>query len=143
MEKFTNALKCRNCRCMLETAIVIPCGHSVCKKHEEEREHIFCYKCDIEYEVPMPTGGFPENKDLNKVINSKIYEKLREIDFGPAIREIKECDKSEIRKCDEVKEILKNGMVNNNCEHEFILIDQLADGSLVTLTYCSCCYFWE
>jgi hypothetical protein len=94
MEKFTNAIKCRHCRGVLEMPVLLPCCHSVCKKHEKERKHIVCYECETEYEVPI--GGFPMNKALNEIIDSKICE----IDFGPE-------HKSAVKKCDQLKEIIE------------------------------------
>jgi hypothetical protein len=98
MEKFTNAIKCRHCRCVLETPVFLPCCHSVCKKHEKERKHVVCYECDTEYE--LPTGGFAGNKSLSEIIDSRIYEKLCKIDFGPE-------HKSAVNKCDQLKEMME------------------------------------
>jgi chromosome segregation ATPase len=72
METFSNAIKCRQCRCVSESPVILPCCHSVCKKHEQERTRVVCSECECEYEVPK--GGFQENIALSQIIASGISE---------------------------------------------------------------------
>lgn len=94
METFSNAIKCKQCRCVLESPVLLPCGHSACKKHENERNAVVCFECDTEYEVPRE--GFSECKALAQVIASGIYK----IDLGPE-------HKNAINACDKLKEIIE------------------------------------
>lgn len=97
MEQFSQAIKCRLCKCILDSPVLLPCCHSVCKKHEKERKHIACYECDVEYEIP--SGGFAEQKDLALIIASGIFQKVCEIDLGPE-------HKSAVKACKEMEKII-------------------------------------
>jgi hypothetical protein len=98
METFVNAIKCRLCKCTLTSAVLLPCCHSICKKHEQESKTIVCTECDVEYEVPR--DGFSENKDLANIIATGILEKVCEIDLGSE-------HKSAIDSCNKMKELIE------------------------------------
>jgi hypothetical protein len=96
MEKFSCAIKCKQCRCVLESPVLLPCFHSACKKHEQERNTIVCIECDTEYDVPK--AGFPQNKELSLVIASGIFDNMN--DLGPE-------HKSALDSCNKMKEIIE------------------------------------
>jgi hypothetical protein len=82
MDKISDAIKCVNCRNVLHSPVILPCGCSVCKKHVELRIElneptILCCPCEIDH--PLPTNGeFPTNTGLAKIVDAKISA----LDFG-------------------------------------------------------------
>ena len=78
MDRILNAIKCMICRETLETPLLMPCDHNVCKKHVLNQTNgvIRCGKCGVEH--PIPTNGFILNKALKEIIESGIAD----IDFG-------------------------------------------------------------
>jgi hypothetical protein len=79
MNKISNAIKCVNCRNLLDSPIVLPCGCSVCKIHTMvDDNEIRCFKCEIEY--PLSSSNFPPNSALIEIIEAKFDN----LDFGHA-----------------------------------------------------------
>lgn len=78
MDNISNAIKCANCESTLSSPVILPCGHSVCKKHtcDDVNSSIRCGNCGEDHMIPAKS--FPENKALAMLIEAKI-EKL---DFG-------------------------------------------------------------
>lgn len=87
MDKVQEAIKCAKCREVLSVPIILPCGHSICKKHTEtDEEQILCEQCFIWH----PNKGFFENKALQKIIASHIAS----MDLGNVHKEAKSsCEK--------------------------------------------------
>jgi hypothetical protein len=96
MHKISNAIKCENCRHILESPVFLPCGHSICKKHSTGvKETVICNTCEIEHELPK-NGSFPLNLGLAKIIDSQIGS----LDLG---KEHKEAKKT----CKKLEDLLK------------------------------------
>lgn len=79
----TTIIECPICRCMLERPVVVlPCGHSVCKKHTigsylEKKLAVTCPVCLVEHEVPERGGFVP-----NSLAESLVARHFDELDFG-------------------------------------------------------------
>lgn len=90
MEKISNAIKCVHCKLILKYPVILPCGHSACKKHVDELDSpIICIKCSLEHPIATANNSnsntnllhqqqFPPNKDLEEIIAAQIGE----LDFG-------------------------------------------------------------
>lgn len=83
----TTIIECPICRCILERPVVVlPCGHSVCKKHTisncywERKEKVTCPVCLVEHDVPE--RGFV----ANWLVESLIVRHFDELDFGADYR---------------------------------------------------------
>lgn len=80
MNRVSNAIKCVNCKCVLQTPVLLPCSHSICKKHttDSSKGVIFCNKCGLEHSIPRlsstNTEGFPLNEALAEIIESRILD---------------------------------------------------------------------
>jgi hypothetical protein len=90
MNKISGAIKCVNCQHILESPVVLPCGHSICKKHSTDvKGPIICITCEIDHEIPK-NGSFPPNLGLAKMIESEISK----LDFGIEYKDAKgSCEK--------------------------------------------------
>lgn len=68
MPIFLDAMKCIECKNILEDPVILPCGDSVCRKHipteDGEVRTFTCKMCCIDHRVPR--AGFPTNKVLEK-----------------------------------------------------------------------------
>jgi hypothetical protein len=94
MDAIESALKCVECKSILDCPVLLPCSDSVCKKHVSQTESakdFHCLQCDTTHAIPE--AGFPHNKGLAILINAKI-EKLK---FSPqhksALDSVKSLDK--------------------------------------------------
>jgi hypothetical protein len=99
MNKISNAIKCVNCRNILVSPVLLPCGCSVCEKHTRNitGSTMLCCACEIDH--PMPSNGiFPPNTALVEIIDAQFGEM---IDFGPEHAEAKEA-------CTRLNELLVN-----------------------------------
>ena len=79
MNMLSEPIKCKLCAKLLKQPVFLPCGHSICKRHEiEENENreIRCIKCNIHHEIPA--NGFAPNRDLESLLE---YE-INELDLG-------------------------------------------------------------
>lgn len=55
----SHEIKCANCKHVLTVPVLLPCSHSICKKHTiATEEPILCRICKKEHQIPPPTG-FP------------------------------------------------------------------------------------
>ena len=104
MEIVHKAIKCANCSSILDSPVILPCGHSLCKKHEniETAATVRCGTCGCDHITP-PTG-FPENIALCELLKSKIEN----LDFGDVYKKAKKyCDDlSDLHQ--EIEDLLKN-----------------------------------
>jgi hypothetical protein len=86
MNKISNAIKCVNCKHILDTPVSLPCGHSICKKHSTGvKEPVLCYSCGVEHQLPR-NGEFPQNLGLTEIIEAQIGS----FDFGKEYHEAKQ-----------------------------------------------------
>lgn len=74
-------IQCPICEEILKEPVLLPCGHTICKIHEIDKEEkrlekINCPTCNCEHDVSEK--GFP----LNLVVQNLIKFKLNEIDLG-------------------------------------------------------------
>lgn len=77
MNIILDAIRCVNCINVLNSPVLLPCGHSICKSHTHNTtELIYCYKCGVENAIP--NGNFPPNTALEQIINAQIGK----LDFG-------------------------------------------------------------
>jgi hypothetical protein len=72
MEAFLNSIKCTECKCVLEAPVLLPCGHSICKKHANTRQEFHCVACDTIHVVPQ--GGFYKNIALEQQLSARVQE---------------------------------------------------------------------
>lgn len=90
MSKILNAIKCSNCQHILNSPLILPCNHSICKKHlSESDESICCGKCEKEH--PIPKNGFQPNEALAEVVESEI-SRLRCLEEADEANERIECE---------------------------------------------------
>lgn len=75
MELIKNAIKCNQCKKILEDPIILPCGESVCKKHIcFEAKTFCCYECGDFH----PISSLIPNKAFAKILKTEIDQ----LDFG-------------------------------------------------------------
>lgn len=90
MDKVIKAIKCAKCQKTLESPVLLPCNHSICKKHVTEKnikDTLKCPKCGVDHKVP--SSGFLLNEALSELISAKIDS----IDLGRVHKEAKDsCD---------------------------------------------------
>lgn len=63
-------LNCTICLNKLKTPVLLPCGHSICKHHQENERQVTCKQCNENHEVPPK--GFTQNKSLEYLIERDI-----------------------------------------------------------------------
>jgi hypothetical protein len=87
MDKISDAIKCVNCRNVLDLPVILPCGCSICKKHTIELKGptILCCSCEIDHPLPQ-NGRFLPNKGLAKIVEAEISA----LDFGKEHTEAKQ-----------------------------------------------------
>ena len=87
MENILKIIKCVNCESTLSSPVLLPCGHSVCKKHaiENTEPTIRCGKCGQDHSIP--TNSFPQNEALSMLIETEIGK----LDFGETYNKAKSC----------------------------------------------------
>ena len=80
-------IRCVNCESTLISPVLLPCGHSVCKKHaiENTNSTIRCGKCGQDHSIP--TNSFPHNEALSMLIETEIGK----LDFGETYNKAKRC----------------------------------------------------
>lgn len=89
MDKILKAVKCVECREVLEIPLILPCNHSICKKHVIDKDTIICSRCGVEHK----NAHFPMNEALADIIASKVMS----IDFGRIHKKATEsCNRLEI-----------------------------------------------
>lgn len=87
MDSILKIIKCFNCESTLSSPVLLPCGHSVCKKHaiENIERTIRCGKCGQDHSIP--TNSFPQNEALSMLIENEIGK----LDFGETYNKAKRC----------------------------------------------------
>jgi hypothetical protein len=96
MNKISNAIKCCNCKDLLDSPVLLPCYHSICNKHTLNlKGPITCNKCKLEHPIP-PNVGFPYNEALAEIIDAQIST----LDFGKEHKEAKQS-------CEHLEQIVK------------------------------------
>lgn len=86
MDKLSVSTKCVNCKNVLDSPVLLPCGDSICKKHTLNcHASILCFLCDIEHPIPA-NGGFTPIKALAGVIDSRVTI----LDFGKEHKQAKQ-----------------------------------------------------
>ena len=98
MEAITNLIKCTFCEKIIQKPVILPCGHSICKHHEDEirstKEKTKCSICLTPFEIP-PSGLIP-----NKALEELIEKKIQSLDLG-------EDYNLAANKCQEYKDLLE------------------------------------
>ena len=117
MDKVLKAIKCPECKQLLETPVLLPCHHSICEKHVNEKksgEKLICSKCGIDHEIP--TNRFPLNEALCDIIEAQISS----IDFGCFHKEATES-------CAKLRQNIKDmeNLLNNPGDYTYDEIGQL------------------
>jgi hypothetical protein len=98
MEMIKEAIKCAECKSVLESPVFLPCSDSICKKHVKEGASEFhCLACDIIHQVP--NVGFPVNKALAVLLKRKIQNSKFSPEYNRALESIKHLE----NKVDEAK----------------------------------------
>jgi hypothetical protein len=98
METIEEAIKCAECKRVLESPVLLPCSDSICKKHVKEGASEFhCLACDIIH--PVPSAGFPVNKALALMLKRKIQNSRFSPEYNRALESIKDLE----NKVDEAK----------------------------------------
>jgi hypothetical protein len=74
MDKISDAIKCTNCRNVLDSPVSLPCGCAICQKHTQNltSSSIPCCSCEIEHPLPPNGAAFPPNKPLAKILETQI-----------------------------------------------------------------------
>ena len=67
----SESIKCKSCEGILSKPVILPCGHSICKRHEKnENRTVECIKCNESFEIPI--NGFASNRDLESLLESDL-----------------------------------------------------------------------
>ena len=73
MNLLGESIKCKSCAEILKQPVILPCGHSICKSHEENQNRkVECIKCNESFEIPI--NGFAPNRDLESLLEREINE---------------------------------------------------------------------
>ena len=86
MDEILEAITCGKCSKILNSPIILPCSHTICKEHTENVEFIICLECDAEHSIPEEGIEFPSDRRLTAIINARIQD----IDYGIEHNEAKE-----------------------------------------------------
>ena len=105
-----NLLNCSICKKLVNTPVVLPCGHNICNQHQIEaigiKHELTCLCCHASHLIPE--SGFP----VNLVVEQLLKMQLDQIDMG---EEHKNASKS-IQELESVTETLKK--LKENPENE-------------------------
>jgi hypothetical protein len=75
MNKISSAINCVNCREVIVSPVLLPCGCSICEKHTIDFDRpIHCCSCQIDHILPE-NGKFPPNKALSSILATHIDTK--------------------------------------------------------------------
>lgn len=79
MELIEETIKCSKCSNILKKPVVLPCGHSMCKIHEEEHQSLKLVECSLCYSShEIPESGFIPNKSFEVLLEKNVeYVYLR------------------------------------------------------------------
>ena len=125
--KVPNAIKCSNCHHILNLPLILPCNHSICKKHliESSNLSICCGKCEKEHSIPK--SGFQPNETLAEVIESEVnrlensdeaYEASGRVDNEAILREIENSLKNPASFIQEQIDELRNDVKVKGAQHK-------------------------
>ena len=88
MDLLGDSIKCANCKKTLKAPLVLPCGHCVCKQHEdlhkETTKEILCNICGLSHQIPL--NGFVNVKQFESLLEKEIES----IDLGEEYNSAKE-----------------------------------------------------
>ena len=91
-EELFNTVKCVECKCILQSALILPCYNSVCAKHvDATNSAYFCTACNLNHLVPTGDGGgrgagFKRNNAINLLIERCLGNYKRAHDSCLALR---------------------------------------------------------
>jgi hypothetical protein len=94
MEVFLNSIKCPQCNIVLQTPIVLTCGHSICQSHviKSNEKSFHCTVCDILHAIPV--GGFSINIALESMLAANIQKAKFCSHYEQAFSSFKEFEKT-------------------------------------------------
>ena len=74
MEVINDMIRCSMCSSILVKPVFLPCGHSICKHHEEKvikncSDDIYCTTCDKAYSIPE--SGLPPNRTIESLLKKR------------------------------------------------------------------------
>ena len=105
MDKIKKAIKCSTCLQILQTPVILPCSHSICKKHVNEKksgDNVRCAKCGLDHEIPP--NGYLLNEALCEIIEAQIGS----IDFGSVHKDAVESVDSLNRMIEDANQLIKD-----------------------------------
>jgi hypothetical protein len=93
MEEIIRSLKCTQCKNMLSSPLILPCGHAICSEHVTagETSECHCTVCDIIHVVPE--GGFARILALETILNANIQKAKFCAQYERAVGSLKEVEK--------------------------------------------------
>ena len=101
--KMDSVIECSVCKNKLEQPVILPCGCTVCKKHENEAiAKIYCPKCRVEHDIPEK--GFISNT----LAVSLLEMNLDKVDLGDEHKAAVKSFKSLKEQFEELKRIQDN-----------------------------------
>lgn len=72
MNKISDVIICVECKKILNSPILLPCGHSMCQHHISQGHNFIMWtECGVEHSSHL---GFAPNKGLERIINAQIEE---------------------------------------------------------------------
>lgn len=77
-------LNCTICLNKLKTPVLLPCGHSICKHHQENERQVTCKQCNETHKVPPK--GFTQNKSLEYLIERDIESMAKGEEYISAMK---------------------------------------------------------
>lgn len=84
MEEYIfKTIRCIECKCILSSPVVLPCGNSVCQKHVPsslEQSSFECHICGHMHEIPANNKGFAPNIAISHLLDQ--YSDEYKLTFG-------------------------------------------------------------
>jgi hypothetical protein len=104
MDRVLKAMKCAICRDILESPVILPCSHTICKKHVSNQNNgiIRCEQCGVEHQIP--TNGFNANNALQEIIEAEIAN----LDFVSVHKEARKSCESFEKALKEFESLIKD-----------------------------------
>ena len=119
MNRIQNAIKCAHCHEILQSPVIIPCNHIICKIHVLNQkskiiDFIRCEKCEIQHLIP--SNGFQPVSALQEIIEAEIAN----IDLGSVYKSAK-------KSCESFGETLKelDNLLNDPKSYTQLRISEL------------------
>lgn len=75
MKTIFEAVKCNDCKFILDSPVNLPCGKSICSKHSIGKKFYYCRPCGYDHIVPIT--GYPSNNAIDVLINLTLPEYKR------------------------------------------------------------------